>query len=69
MPEWLLHYERGVRRQASQVQGRFAAFRPRPPPINARRAPSIGQHSDAVLAEAGYSAEAIGKLRAVGVLA
>jgi len=34
-----------------------------------RRAPSIGQHSDAVLAEAGYSAEAIGKLRALGVLA
>ena len=34
-----------------------------------RRAPSIGQHSDAVLAEAGYSKEAIGKLRALGVLA
>ena len=34
-----------------------------------RRAPSIGQHSDAVLAEAGYSADEIGRLRALGVLA
>jgi formyl-CoA transferase len=34
-----------------------------------RRAPSIGEHSDAVLAEAGYSADEIGRLRSLGVLA
>jgi crotonobetainyl-CoA:carnitine CoA-transferase CaiB-like acyl-CoA transferase len=34
-----------------------------------RRAPAVGQHSDAVLAEAGYSAAEIGKLRSLGVLA
>ena len=34
-----------------------------------RRAPGIGQHSDAVLAEAGYSPDEIGKLRSLGVLA
>ena len=33
-----------------------------------RRAPDIGQHNDAVLAEAGYSADAIGRLRSLGVL-
>ena len=37
--------------------------------IAPRRAPGIGQDSDAVLAEAGYSADQIGKLRALGVLA
>jgi formyl-CoA transferase len=34
-----------------------------------RRAPDLGQHSEAVLAEAGYSADEIGRLRALGVLA
>jgi formyl-CoA transferase len=34
-----------------------------------RRAPAIGQHSDVVLAEAGYSADEIGRLRSLGVLA
>jgi crotonobetainyl-CoA:carnitine CoA-transferase CaiB-like acyl-CoA transferase len=34
-----------------------------------RRAPAIGQHNDAVLAEAGYSADDIGRLRSLGVLA
>ena len=33
-----------------------------------RRAPSIGQHSEAVLREAGYSSEEIGRLRGLGVL-
>jgi len=33
-----------------------------------RRAPSIGQHTDAVLQEAGYSRSDIGRLRALGVL-
>ena len=33
-----------------------------------RRAPGIGQHNDAVLAEAGYSANDIGRLRSLGVL-
>ena len=33
-----------------------------------RRAPSIGQHSEAVLREAGYSTEEIGRLRGLGVL-
>ncbi|MSO65899.1 MAG: CoA transferase [Alphaproteobacteria bacterium] len=33
-----------------------------------RRAPGLGQHSDAVLAEAGYSVDEIGKLRSLGVL-
>ena len=33
-----------------------------------RRAPNIGQHNDAVLAEAGYSADDIGRLRSLGVL-
>jgi crotonobetainyl-CoA:carnitine CoA-transferase CaiB-like acyl-CoA transferase len=33
-----------------------------------RRAPSVGQHTDAILAEAGYSAEEIGRLRSLGVL-
>ena len=33
-----------------------------------RRAPSIGQHNDAVLQEAGYSADEIERLRTLGVL-
>jgi formyl-CoA transferase len=33
-----------------------------------RRAPSIGQHNDAVLREAGYSADEIERLRTLGVL-
>ena len=33
-----------------------------------RRAPSVGQHTDAVLREAGYSAQEIGRLRGLGVL-
>jgi formyl-CoA transferase len=34
-----------------------------------QRAPSVGQHSDVVLREAGYSSEEIERLRALGVLA
>ncbi|MEE8290562.1 MAG: CoA transferase, partial [Candidatus Tectomicrobia bacterium] len=34
-----------------------------------QRAPSIGQHNDVVLREAGYSADEIERLRALGVLA
>jgi crotonobetainyl-CoA:carnitine CoA-transferase CaiB-like acyl-CoA transferase len=34
-----------------------------------RRAAELGQHSDAVLTEAGYSKDEIGRLRALGVLA
>jgi len=34
-----------------------------------QRAPSVGQHSDMVLREAGYSSEEIERLRALGVLA
>jgi crotonobetainyl-CoA:carnitine CoA-transferase CaiB-like acyl-CoA transferase len=37
--------------------------------VAARRAPSIGQHSEAVLQEAGYTSGEIGKLRELGVLA
>jgi crotonobetainyl-CoA:carnitine CoA-transferase CaiB-like acyl-CoA transferase len=37
--------------------------------VPAQRAPAIGQHSDAVLREAGYSTDDIGRLRALGVLA
>jgi formyl-CoA transferase len=33
-----------------------------------RRAPGVGQHNDAVLAEAGYSADSIADLRRLGVL-
>ena len=33
-----------------------------------RRAPAVGQHTDAILAEAGYSADDIGRLRSLGVL-
>ena len=33
-----------------------------------RRAPSIGQHNDEVLRQAGYSADEIGRLQALGVL-
>jgi formyl-CoA transferase len=33
-----------------------------------RRAPSVGQHTDEVLQEAGYSTGDIGRLRAIGVL-
>ena len=39
------------------------------PKIPPRRAPDLGQHSDAVLREAGYSADDVGRLRALGVLA
>jgi formyl-CoA transferase len=34
-----------------------------------RRAPSLGQHSEAVLREAGYDADEIARLRKLGVLA
>jgi formyl-CoA transferase len=34
-----------------------------------RRAPSLGQHSETVLREAGYAADEIGRLRTLGVLA
>ena len=37
--------------------------------VPAKRAPSIGQHSDEVLREAGYSAGEISRLRESGVLA
>ncbi len=37
--------------------------------VAAQRAPSIGQHTDVVLREAGYSAEEIERLRGLGVLA
>ncbi len=37
--------------------------------VEPRRAPSVGQHSDMVLREAGYSADEIERLRALGVLA
>jgi alpha-methylacyl-CoA racemase len=40
----------------------------RTPPGTPRPAPEIGQHTDAVLREAGYGAEAIAALRAQGVL-
>ena len=33
-----------------------------------QRAPAVGQHSDALLREAGYSADDIGRLRGLGVL-
>ena len=33
-----------------------------------RRAPTVGQHTEVVLAEAGYSVADIGRLRAAGVL-
>jgi formyl-CoA transferase len=32
------------------------------------RAPSVGQHSEAVLRDAGYAADEIAKLRTLGVL-
>ncbi|MGE0418914.1 MAG: CaiB/BaiF CoA transferase family protein, partial [Acetobacteraceae bacterium] len=34
-----------------------------------QRAPALGQHSESVLARAGYSADEIGRLRSLGVLA
>ncbi len=37
--------------------------------VEPQRAPSIGQHSEVVLQEAGYSADEIERLRALGVLA
>jgi crotonobetainyl-CoA:carnitine CoA-transferase CaiB-like acyl-CoA transferase len=37
--------------------------------VAARRAPAVGQHNEAVLREAGYSADDIGRLRARGVVA
>lgn len=44
---------------------RFDRSTPEPP----RPAPNTGDHTDEVLAEAGYTAEAIGGLRALGVVA
>ena len=37
--------------------------------VPARRAPAVGQHSEAVLREAGYAADDIARLRGLGVLA
>ena len=37
--------------------------------VPAQRAPALGQHSEAVLREAGYSAADIDRLRFLGVLA
>ena len=37
--------------------------------VPAQRAPAIGQHNEAVLREAGYSAGDVGRLRALGILA
>ena len=37
--------------------------------VPAQRAPAIGQHSEAVLSEAGYAAGDIARLRELGVLA
>ncbi|HEY4043002.1 MAG TPA: CoA transferase [Rhodopila sp.] len=37
--------------------------------IPARRAPSVGEHNESVLAEAGYTADEIGRLRGLGVVA
>ena len=34
-----------------------------------RRAPAVGQHNEEVLREAGYSADEIGRLRGLGVVA
>jgi formyl-CoA transferase len=34
-----------------------------------RRAPTVGQHTDDVLRDAGYSADEVGRLRKLGVLA
>jgi formyl-CoA transferase len=34
-----------------------------------RRAPEVGQHSEDVLRQAGYSPDEIGRLRSLGVLA
>ena len=39
------------------------------PKVAPQRAPSLGQHSDEVLHEAGYSADEIRRLRALGVIA
>jgi len=36
--------------------------------IPPRRAPGLGQHNDAVMAEAGYSSDEIGRMRAQGIL-
>jgi crotonobetainyl-CoA:carnitine CoA-transferase CaiB-like acyl-CoA transferase len=36
--------------------------------VNPVRAPAVGQHSETVLRESGYSAEEIGRLKALGVL-
>jgi formyl-CoA transferase len=36
--------------------------------LPAQRAPGLGQHNEAVLAEAGYSSDEIGRLRSMGVL-
>jgi formyl-CoA transferase len=38
------------------------------PKVPPRRAPAIGQHTEDVLREAGYSADEVGRLRSLGVL-
>jgi formyl-CoA transferase len=37
--------------------------------VASRRAPTLGEHTDVVLREAGYAPEEIERLRALGVLA
>jgi formyl-CoA transferase len=37
--------------------------------VPAQRAPAVGQHSEAVLREAGYGGDDIARLRTLGVLA
>jgi formyl-CoA transferase len=39
------------------------------PKVAPQRAPAVGQHSEDVLREAGYSAGEVGRLRELGVLA
>jgi formyl-CoA transferase len=36
---------------------------------SARRAPSVGQHNESVLREAGYSSDDVERLRGLGVIA
>ena len=38
------------------------------PKVAPRRAPAVGQHSEAVLRDAGYAAEEVARLKALGVL-
>ena len=62
-------------RRAGAVRGRRAADRIDAVPDRRRgegagaRAPALGQHSEAVLREAGYAADEIARLRGLGVLA